>query len=100
MNNSRAFYEYGCQSSDSWPKERPRETNDPSSKMVAKVVIQLVPARFGIRCPFRDTVLIAAAFCMYNRYVDGLDFWQPRDSGMYAQMGQHLAEQGYLKSSR
>jgi uncharacterized peroxidase-related enzyme len=47
-----------------------------------------------------DTVLIAAAFCMYNRYVDGLDTWQPHDAGMYAQMGQHLAEHGYLKSSR
>ncbi|HEV2322452.1 MAG TPA: peroxidase-related enzyme [Terracidiphilus sp.] len=47
-----------------------------------------------------DTVLIAAAFCMYNRYVDGLNTWQPRDPGMYAQMGQHLAEHGYLKSSR
>ena len=30
-----------------------------------------------------DTVLIAAAFCMYNRYVDGLDTWQPHDAGMY-----------------
>jgi uncharacterized peroxidase-related enzyme len=47
-----------------------------------------------------DTVLIAAAFCMYNRYVDGLDTWQPRENGMYAQMGKHLAEHGYLKSSR
>jgi len=47
-----------------------------------------------------DTVLIAAAFCMYNRYVDGLDTWQPRDAGMYAQMGRHLAEHGYLKPSR
>lgn len=47
-----------------------------------------------------DTVLIAAAFCMYNRYVDGLDSWQPRNAGMYAQMGQHLAEHGYLKSSQ
>jgi uncharacterized peroxidase-related enzyme len=47
-----------------------------------------------------DTVLIAAAFCMYNRYVDGIDTWQPRDAGMYAQMDQHLAEHGYLKSSR
>jgi len=47
-----------------------------------------------------DTVLIAAAFCMYNRYVDGLNTWQPRDSGMYAQMGQHLAEHGYLRSSQ
>ena len=47
-----------------------------------------------------DTVLIAAAFCMYNRYVDGLDTWQPRDESMYAEMGRHLAETGYLKSSR
>jgi hypothetical protein len=28
--------------------------------------------------------------------VDGLDTWQPRDAGMYAQVGQHLAEHGYL----
>lgn len=47
-----------------------------------------------------DTVLIAAAFCMYNRYVDGLDTWQPRDETMYAEMGRHLAEHGYNKPSR
>jgi len=46
-----------------------------------------------------DTVLIAAAFCMYNRYVDGLGTWQPTDPAMYAQMGKHLAEQGYRTSS-
>lgn len=28
-----------------------------------------------------DTVLIAAAFCMYNRYVDGLATWGARGSG-------------------
>jgi uncharacterized peroxidase-related enzyme len=42
-----------------------------------------------------DTVLIAAAFCMYNRYVDGLGTLQPTDPSMYAQMGQQLAEKGY-----
>jgi uncharacterized peroxidase-related enzyme len=47
-----------------------------------------------------DTVLIAAAFCMYNRYVDGLGTWQPRDEGMYAEMGRQLAEHGYRKASR
>jgi alkylhydroperoxidase/carboxymuconolactone decarboxylase family protein YurZ len=47
-----------------------------------------------------DTVLIAAAFCMYNRYVDGLGTWQPHDQTMYAEMGKHLAEHGYLKPSR
>lgn len=44
-----------------------------------------------------DTVLIAAAFCMYNRYVDGLGTWQPRDESMYAEMGKQLAEHGYRR---
>jgi uncharacterized peroxidase-related enzyme len=47
-----------------------------------------------------DTVLIAAAFCMYNRYVDGLGTWQPRDQTMYAEMGEHLAQHGYRTPSR
>ena len=42
-----------------------------------------------------DTILIAAAFCMYNRYVDGLATWQPRDPGMYSEMGKRMATQGY-----
>lgn len=46
-----------------------------------------------------DTVLIAAAFCMYNRYVDGLGTWQPRDESMYAAMGKVLATEGYRKPS-
>ena len=46
-----------------------------------------------------DTVLIAAAFCMYNRYVDGLATWQPEDPAMYAAMGQHLATHGYTTPS-
>jgi uncharacterized peroxidase-related enzyme len=46
-----------------------------------------------------DTVLIAAAFCMYNRYVDGLATWQPQNPAMYAEMGEHLARRGYMQSS-
>jgi uncharacterized peroxidase-related enzyme len=46
-----------------------------------------------------DTVLIAAAFCMYNRYVDGLATWQPKDPAMYASMGEHLATHGYITPS-
>lgn len=42
-----------------------------------------------------DTVLIAAAFSMYNRYVDGLGTWQPENPEMYTQMGKQLAEHGY-----
>ncbi len=45
-----------------------------------------------------DTVLIAAAFCMYNRYVDGLATTAPpAGDPAYAQMGQVLAAQGYQR---
>ncbi len=43
-----------------------------------------------------DTVLIAAAFCMFNRYVDGLGTWQPRDPEMYLEIGKQTATQGYV----
>jgi uncharacterized peroxidase-related enzyme len=45
-----------------------------------------------------DTVLIAAAFCMYNRYVDGLGTWTPAEPGLYDQMGARMAHQGYTGS--
>jgi uncharacterized peroxidase-related enzyme len=43
-----------------------------------------------------DTVLIAAAFCMFNRYVDGLDTTAPDDPVLYDQIGEHRAVNGYL----
>jgi uncharacterized peroxidase-related enzyme len=46
-----------------------------------------------------DTVLIAAAFCMYNLYVDGLATWAPNDPGMYRAQGARLATHGYLNST-
>ena len=44
-----------------------------------------------------DTVLIAAAFCMYNRYVDGLGTWAPGPNEAYAEMGERMAHVGYLR---
>jgi uncharacterized peroxidase-related enzyme len=46
-----------------------------------------------------DTVLIAAAFCMYNRYVDGLATWAPREPGAYRDSGARLAREGYVEST-
>ena len=43
-----------------------------------------------------DTVLIAAAFSMFNRYVDGLATLTPRDDAAYDAMGQRMARDGYL----
>jgi len=37
-----------------------------------------------------DTVLIAAAFCMFNRYVDGLASFTPTDPQAYKEMGKRM----------
>ena len=42
-----------------------------------------------------DTVLIAAAFCMFNRYVDGLATWAPDDPAVYDAIGKQRATEGY-----
>ncbi len=43
-----------------------------------------------------DTVLIAATFCMFNRYVDGLATLTPEDPLDYARMGERMATEGYV----
>jgi uncharacterized peroxidase-related enzyme len=45
-----------------------------------------------------DTVLIAAAFCMFNRYVDGLATWAPDDPDFYRQRAALVIENGYAAS--
>ena len=42
-----------------------------------------------------DTVLIAAAFCMFNRYVDGLATVTPKDMSSYPLRAKQVAENGY-----
>lgn len=42
-----------------------------------------------------DTVLIAAAFCMFNRYVDGLGTKAPDNPNVYDQIGAYRAKNGY-----
>ena len=64
-------------------------------KRVTKGLFNEARAHGATDVDIHDTVLIAAAFCMYNRYVDGLGTWQPRNSEMYAEMGKHMAEKGY-----
>jgi uncharacterized peroxidase-related enzyme len=47
-----------------------------------------------------DTVLIAAAFCMYNRYVDGLATFAPGDIESYRERAAGVAANGYMKLVR
>jgi hypothetical protein len=68
-------------------------------KLVTKADVAAARKVGATDIEIHDTVLIAAAFSMFNRYVEGLGTWQPRDPEMYARMGQHLASEGYLAPS-
>jgi uncharacterized peroxidase-related enzyme len=68
-------------------------------KLVTQADVEAARMLGATDIEIHDTVLIAAAFSMYNRYVDGLGTVQPTDTGMYEQMGKHLAEEGYTKPS-
>src|SRR6478672_545662 len=47
-----------------------------------------------------DTVLIAATFSMFNRYVDGLASFTPTDPKEYEAMGKRMAERGYVAPTK
>jgi uncharacterized peroxidase-related enzyme len=47
-----------------------------------------------------DTVLIAAAFCMFNRYVDGLATLAPTDPGFYRDRAEVICRDGYAATNR
>ncbi|MDP4212669.1 MAG: peroxidase-related enzyme [Bacteroidota bacterium] len=43
-----------------------------------------------------DTVLIAATFSLFNRYVDGLASFTPTNESAYEAMGKRMSENGYV----
>lgn len=59
--------------------------------------VQAARAHGATDADIHDTVLIAAAFCMFNRYVDGLAAWTPDDPAAYDRMGAMLAAEGYVR---
>jgi alkylhydroperoxidase/carboxymuconolactone decarboxylase family protein YurZ len=69
-------------------------------KKVTPADIEAARAQGATDKEIHDTVLIAAAFCMYNRYVDGLGTWAPQKNEDYMPMGRDIAEQGYGVSVR
>jgi uncharacterized peroxidase-related enzyme len=65
-------------------------------KRVTPEDVALARSQGATDLEIHDTVLIAAAFCMYNRYVDGLATWQPEDPASYRPMGKRMAHEGYV----
>ena len=69
-----------------------------SGKQVTDADIARARAKGATDLEIHDTVLIAAAFCMFNRYVDGLGAWTPPDPASYRERARLVAEHGYSAS--
>lgn len=67
-------------------------------KQVTAEQIDTARTRGATDLEIHDTVLIAASFCMFNRYVDGLGTWAPRDRQFYVDRAPGRAEEGYQSS--
>jgi uncharacterized peroxidase-related enzyme len=70
-----------------------------SGKSVTEADIEAARAAGAGDRDIHDTVLIAAAFSLFNRYVDGLASAESTDPGSYADMGKRLSGQGYQMPS-
>ncbi|WP_431883323.1 carboxymuconolactone decarboxylase family protein [Micromonospora gifhornensis] len=67
-----------------------------SGRDVTADLVQAARTEGATDLEIHDTVLIAAAFCMFNRYVDGLGTLPAADPGWYAQASERIATHGYL----
>jgi uncharacterized peroxidase-related enzyme len=66
-----------------------------NGKAVTKEAIEKAKAEGATDIEIHDTVLIAALFCLYNRYVDGLATVTPSDPEFYKGLGERLKNHGY-----
>jgi uncharacterized peroxidase-related enzyme len=67
-----------------------------TGQAVTPELVQAARTRGATERELHDTVLIAAAFCMYNRYVDGLATVAPEDPANYTKRAEALAADGYM----
>jgi uncharacterized peroxidase-related enzyme len=68
-----------------------------SGRKVTPELIEAARAEGATDVEIHDSVLIAAAFCMYNRYVDGLGTFAPDDLSGYAARAERIVAVGYGK---
>lgn len=66
-----------------------------SGKEVTPEAVADARAEGATDLEIHDTVLIAALFCLYNRYVDGLASVTPTDPAFYEYLGERIVNYGY-----
>ena len=60
-------------------------------RSVTNEAIEKAKAEGATDMEIHDTVLIAALFCLYNRYVDGLSTITPADAGYYQKLAERIS---------
>ncbi len=68
-----------------------------SGKHVTEASIQRAKQAGATDMEIHDTVLIAALFCLYNRYVDGLSTVAPQDPAFYNGLADRIVNHGYTR---
>lgn len=69
-----------------------------NGRLVTPAMVDAAKNEGATDLEIHDTVLIAALFSLYNRYVDGLATVTPADPAFYNRLGNILLEKGYLPS--
>jgi uncharacterized peroxidase-related enzyme len=68
-----------------------------SGKAVTEETVARAKKEGATDIEIHDTVLIAALFCLYNRYVDGLATIAPTDPNFYKGLADRIVHHGYTR---
>jgi uncharacterized peroxidase-related enzyme len=68
-----------------------------SGLLVTPTDVEVARAAGATDLEIHDTVLIAALFSLYNRYVDGLASWTPDDPAYYRTLADRIVNRGYTR---
>ncbi len=71
-----------------------------SGKSVTSEAVERAKSLGATDLQLHDTVMIAALFSFYNRYVDGLATFAPTDPEYYAALGERLKKTGYHRPAQ
>ena len=69
-----------------------------NGRLVTPAMAEEAKSRGATDMELHDTVLIAALFSLYNRYVDGLASVTPSEPAFYNRLAHILKEKGYMPS--
>lgn len=71
-----------------------------SGRLVTRKDVQKAIDAGATDLEIHDTVLIAALFSLYNRYVDGLGSWTPKDPDFYNTLAGRIVNRGYMRPEK